>query len=118
MKKMYFIIAFILYSVGAFPNSQYEQHDLSSWFTLLFFGLLFIGYFTYLFIKAQNESAERSRLLKADEPKENVKNENLTETNLLKITDGLLKLFNLKKKGFISEREYNRLKEKLYQNGS
>jgi hypothetical protein len=117
MKKIYFLIALIANSFGAFPNSLTEKHELSSWFTLLLFGLLFIGYFTYLFIKAQSERVERQKMEKADEQNSSVYNESIAEKKLLDLTDGLIKLFNLRKKGFISEQEYNRLKEKLYQNG-
>lgn len=118
MKKIYFIIALLVNSLGAFPNSLNEKHELSSWFALLLFGLLFVGYFAYLFINAQSERSERDKLMQSDNENGSDMNENLTETKLLKITDGLLKLFTLKKKGFISEQEYNRLKAKLYHSGS
>lgn len=107
-----------MHSIGAFPNSLNEKHALSSWVTLLLFGLLFIGYFTYLFLKAQGERAEHEKMDQSNEQNGSANKEGLAETKLLEITEGLIKLFNLRKRGFISEQEFNRLKEKLYQNGS
>lgn len=117
LKKLYLIGLLALSSFNAFPNSSIEKYDESTWAILFLFGIILIVVFTYLFIHAYFEQLLRNKeIQRVNEEAESKRvdyDDIVEESPTSKSPDELLNLFMLKRKGIISDIEYQKLKDRL-----
>jgi hypothetical protein len=117
MKKLYLVIGFVLTCIQAFPSASIYTYSTGTWTLLILFGVILVATLAYLFIHASIEYYLRDKEInKYNDPEESEKNNDdlkELEAGKAKISEELINLFMLKRKGVINEKEYHQLKERL-----
>jgi K+ transporter len=117
-KKLYLIVVFVLFYIQAFPNANIYTFSTGTWTLLILFAVILIVTIAYLFIHAYIEYYLRDKeISKHLDPKGNaISNEETAENEPKnnKVSEELINLFMLKRKGVISEQEYHQLKSRLF----
>ena len=117
LKKLYLIGLLALCSFNVFPNSGIDKYDESTWAILILFGIILIVVFTYLFLHAYFEQLLRNKEIQRvnEEVESNtVEYNDIVKESPIPISPVyLLNLFMLKRKGVISNIEYQKLKDRL-----
>ena len=116
--KKYFTIIMVLNVIQGFSQGFLYRHDKSTWYSLFGYAIVFIGIISYLFFKYKFEQIQRD---KNPETNDEVNRNNKTEKRSSDNKSGsqeLLNLFLLKRKGVISEFEYNQFKQRALKHKS
>jgi len=116
MKKLYLITALILVNLHVFASGSFSKISDDTWVLLIIFAVILIIILTYLFLHAYLEDFFRNKEI------EKVHKSNDNESDEQKISengspgsksDEILNLFMLKRKGIISDQEYQQLKNRF-----
>jgi len=116
MKKLYLIVFFVFAFAEAFPSTSIYSYSTGTWTLLILIASILIVTLAYLFIHATIEhylqDKEISKKLDSEE-NENEEFKELESKNN-KVSEELINLFMLKRKGVISDQEYQQLKSRLF----
>jgi len=116
MKKLYLITTLLLVNLHVFARGNFSKISDDTWVLLIIFAVILIIILTYLFLHAYLEDFFRNKEI------EKVQESNDNETDKKEIIDSgspgsksdeILNLFMLKRKGIISDQEYQQLKNRF-----
>ena len=116
MKKLSFITTLLLINLHAFAGGGFSRLSTDTMALLVILGIILVLILGYLFFHAYLEyffrNKEIEKIHEDDELDDSI-NEEIRKDSNSKKSDELLNLFMLKRRGVISEREYQQLKERL-----
>jgi len=117
-KKLYLIVVFVLFYIQALPNTNIYTFSTGTWTLLILFSVILIVTIAYLFIHAYLEYYLRDKEITKymDQEGNEISKEETAENESKnkKVSEELINLFMLKRKGVISEQEYHQLKSRLF----
>lgn len=116
MKKIYLIAVFVFACAEAFPSDSIYSYSTGTWTLLILIAAILIVSLAYLFIQAAIEHYLQDKEISKKLDSKEKENEELKEAESKnnKVSEELVNLFMLKRKGVISDQEYQQLKSRLF----